>query len=201
MWYIVDCTKGAKLIYGLNRSVSDEELKRYIYEDRITEICNYVPVRKGDAFFIPSGTIHAIGEGILIAEVQQNSNITYRVSDYGRLGADGKPRQLHKEKALEVISRKPTPLNSAADEKVIESGVKSSRLAECRYFTVDILDICGETEIFSPESFVSILMLEGKAELSFEGGSIEIAPPASVFVPAGMRVGIKGEAKLLVSKV
>ena len=83
MWYIVDCEPDTKLIYGLNRAVSKEELEEKVNSDSITDICNYVPVKRGDVFFIPAGTLHAIGAGILIAEIQQNSNTTYRVSDYG----------------------------------------------------------------------------------------------------------------------
>ena len=91
------------MIYFISghRDLTKEEFERRIKENTLTEVCNFVPVHKGDVFFISAGTLHAIGEGILIAEVQQNSNTTYRVSDYGRLGADGKPRPLHIEKALD----------------------------------------------------------------------------------------------------
>ena len=91
MWYIVDCERGAELIYGFKDKISKEEFKNRIEDNTLTQVCNSVPVHKGDVFFINSGTLHAIGEGILIAEVQQNSNSTYRVYDFGRLGADGKP--------------------------------------------------------------------------------------------------------------
>ena len=102
MWYVVDCDEGASLIYGFNKEISKEEFESRIKDNTLSEVCNYVPVKKGDVFFIGAGTLHAIGEGILIAEVQQNSNTTYRVSDYGRLGADGNPRPLHIEKAVDV---------------------------------------------------------------------------------------------------
>ena len=101
MWYVVDCDEGAELIYGFKEDISKEEFESRIKDNTLTEVCNFVPVNKGDVFFIEAGTLHAIGEGILIAEVQQNSNTTYRVSDYGRLGADGKPRPLHIEKAVD----------------------------------------------------------------------------------------------------
>ena len=103
MWYVVDCEEDAELIYGFNEDISKKEFESRIKDNTLTEVCNFVPVNKGDVFFIESGTLHAIGEGILIAEVQQNSNTTYRVSDYGRLGADGKPRELHVEKALSYL--------------------------------------------------------------------------------------------------
>ncbi|MGN0552633.1 MAG: type I phosphomannose isomerase catalytic subunit, partial [Oscillospiraceae bacterium] len=94
MWYIVDCDEGAELIYGFKGNVSKEEFAERIKNNTLLEITNSVPVKKGDVFFIRSGTLHAIGKGILIAEIQQNSNTTYRVYDYGRVGADGKTRPL-----------------------------------------------------------------------------------------------------------
>lgn len=201
MWYILDCIPDAKLIYGLKREVSAEELKFYIEEDRITEICNFVPVHKGDAFFIPSGTIHAIGEGILIAEVQQNSNITYRVSDYGRLGADGKPRALHKQKAFEVISRKPTPVAEKINAVINSSGMKERQLASCKYFNVKSILLDGEYELFDDNSFVSVLVLEGECELKYNDNDLKLKKGSSVFVPAGIKVHISGKAELLISCV
>lgn len=200
MWYVLDAVPGAKLIYGLNRKVSKEELREYINADKITELANFVPVKKGDVFFIPAGTVHAIGEGMLIAEVQQNSNITYRVSDYGRLGADGKPRALHKEKALDVISREPTPLKKDINETVT-ADAKKRQLANCKYFNVELIDLYGQLELCQKDSFVSLLMLEGEAVLEYTGGSINLKKADSVFVPAGIDITVKGKAKILVSKV
>ena len=102
MWYVVDCEEGAQLIYGFNKKISRSEFEERIKNNTLDEVMNYVPVKKGDVFFIKAGTLHAIGKGILIAEIQQNSNTTYRVSDYGRLGADGKPRELHVKNAVDV---------------------------------------------------------------------------------------------------
>ena len=102
MWYIVDCEEGSQLIYGFDKEISREEFADRIKNNTLLEVTNNVPVHKGDVFFIESGTLHAIGKGILIAEIQQNSNTTYRVYDYGRVGKDGKPRELHIEKAIDV---------------------------------------------------------------------------------------------------
>ena len=127
MWYVADCTPGACLYYGLQREISREELKARIAECTLPEVLNRVPVRKGDVFFLSAGTLHAIGKGILVAEIQQNSNITYRVYDYGRVGADGRPRPLHIEKALQVArlepeNRKPGPQGNL---QAFEGGEKS----------------------------------------------------------------------------
>ena len=102
MWYIVDAEPGAQLVYGL-RNYDKDSFKQAVAEGTLEQYLNYVDVHKGDVFFIPSGCVHAIGAGILIAEIQQSSNVTYRVYDYNRRGADGKLRPLHVEKALDVI--------------------------------------------------------------------------------------------------
>ena len=107
MWVVLDAVPGAYLYYGFQREVTKEEFVQQIKAGTLTEILRKLSVKKGDVIFIPSGTLHAIGAGLVIAEIQQNSNVTYRVFDYGRAGADGKPRALHVEKALEVTSLKP----------------------------------------------------------------------------------------------
>ena len=107
MWYVLDCEPGATLYYGFQHQISREEFQQRIQDNTLTEVLNAVPVEKGDLFFIPAGTLHAIRKGIMVAEIQQNSNMTYRIYDYGRVGADGKPRQLHIQQALEVTQRTP----------------------------------------------------------------------------------------------
>ena len=107
MWYVLDCEPGATLYYGFQHQISREEFQQRIQDNTLTEVLNAVPVEKGDLFFIPAGTLHAIRKGIVVAEIQQNSNVTYRIYDYGRVGADGKPRQLHIQQALEVTQRTP----------------------------------------------------------------------------------------------
>ena len=166
----------------------------------ITELCNFVPVNKGDVFFIPAGMVHAIGEGMLIAEVQQNSNITYRVSDYGRLGADGKPRALHKEKALNVISRVPKPLKSDVKETITASA-KEKQLASCKYFDVKTIDLDGQKTLCEKDSFISVLILEGSLVIEYGDESMELVKADSLFVPAGLTLKLNGKAKVLVSRV
>ena len=107
MWYIISADQGAELVYGFKEKITKDEFRRAVEDNTLMDKVNRVPVRQGDVFFIEPGTLHAIGKGILIAEIQQSSNVTYRVYDYGRLGADGKPRQLHIEKALEVTNTEP----------------------------------------------------------------------------------------------
>lgn len=202
MWYVVDCDDGAELIYGFNREVSREELERRIKDNTLPEICNYVPVHKGDVFFIAAGTLHAIGAGILIAEVQQNSNTTYRVSDYGRLGADGKPRPLHIEKALDVTKReRPSlPYGAVGETEKTEYGSKR-RLAACKFFTTELLKLNGNFALKQEDSFVSLLVLEGEIGVSWGTGELIAAKGGSVFIPAGLEVKITGNAEILLSRV
>ena len=106
MWYVLDAAPGAQLIYGFKEKISKEAFKAAIENNTLPQVLNHVDIHKGDVFFIEAGTVHAIGKGALIAEIQQNSNVTYRVYDYDRRGADGKPRELHVAKALDVQQRK-----------------------------------------------------------------------------------------------
>ena len=202
MWYVVDCEEGAELIYGFNREVSKEEFERRIRDNTLPEICNSVPVHKGDVFFIAAGTLHAIGAGILIAEVQQNSNTTYRVSDYGRLGADGKPRQLHIEKALDVTKREKPQIPYGGIGKTEKTPYGTVReLAKCDLFTAALTELDGKTEIHCEESFTSLVVLDGKITVKWEGGELEAIKGGSVFVPAGCTAELSGKARLLVSRV
>ena len=173
MWYVVDCEPGAYLYYGFDREISKEEFQERIKNNTLTEVLNAVPVHKGDCFFIPSGTLHAICKGIVIAEVQQNSNVTYRVYDYGRVGADGKPRALHVEKALDVTLRT-LPVKHDF----------GSHLAQCEYFTVDARNGAFEGTV-DEKSFVSLLITDGKGELICGGETVAVKKGDSFFLPAG----------------
>lgn len=160
MWYIVDCEEGASLYYGFSREVSEEEFAERIKNQTLLEVLNKVEVQKGDVLFIEPGTIHAIGRGNLIAEIQQNSNVTYRVYDYGRKGADGKERDLHIEKALQVTNRIPILKRKSFEPHIVS----------CDYFTVDKIVLDGQfMKRMSGEadrtSFVSLLALEGNGEV------------------------------------
>lgn len=201
MWYVVDCEPGAQLIYGLNKKTDRDEFERRIRDNTIEEICNFVPVKKGDVFFIPAGTLHAIGKGILIAEVQQNSNTTYRVSDYGRLGADGKPRALHIEKALDVTKTEPPTMPYGAVGSVQKHGSSEVRLlAECRLFTAEALKLDGEFTV-EHDGFVSAVVLSGEAKARWSGGEADLKKGSSLFIPAGIKTVFSGAGELLLSRV
>ena len=202
MWYVVDCDPGAELVYGFCKDIPKEEFENRIKDNTLPAVCNSVPVHKGDVFFIDAGTLHAIGEGILIAEVQQNSNSTYRVSDYGRLGADGKPRPLHIEKALDVTKRvKPTVPYGQVGE-ITKIGKNTIReLASCDLFTAKILNLKDKITLSTTESFSSVLVLSGESTVCWENEKLNIKKGDSLFIPAGFNVELSGEAEILYSYV
>ena len=161
MWYVVDCDDDAKLIYGFNQDITQGEFLERINNNNLSPVCNYVPVKKGDVFFIEAGTMHAIGKGILIAEVQQNSNTTYRVSDYGRLGADGKPRPLHVEQSLAVTTAPATPVEECIFHT--ESGADNEMqiLMENQYYQVSRMQVRGKANWVQEKGFRIVTVLEG----------------------------------------
>ncbi len=202
MWYVVDCEEGATLIYGFTQSLSKQEFQARIENNTLTEVCNVVPVHKGDVFFIPAGTVHAIGEGILIAEVQQNSNTTYRVSDYGRVGADGKPRELHVEKALEVTNCEIPAMPYGNIGGITVLGKNTVRqLAKCDEFSAQLLMLRERMDMCLPDSFQSLVILDGDATLRWADGELCIRKGDSVFVPAGLKIELCGNADILCSHV
>ena len=196
MWIVLEREEGAFLYFGFQKDYTEEEIRRAIEAENFPSLLCKVMVEPGDVFFIPAGTVHAIGAGILLAEVQQNSNLTYRVYDYGRKDAQGNTRELHVEKALEVMNRKQLSAyrqeafkkqgkkpvgekaagekaagESATGEKVAEKNVYLERIGSCEYFTVDRLFL-EENAFYSrkltEESFLSLLVLEGEGVLTVE---------------------------------
>ncbi len=164
MWYILDAKEGAGIYYGVKKDCTKEELQNAIEQNKIEDVLRFVPCKKGESYFIPSGTIHAIGAGLLIAEVQQNSNVTYRVYDYNRVGADGKPRELHIEKAVKVSNLTPMKEEKEKNKEIIPSGTKTL-LSSCSYFEAVKLDINGQYNIVPNDSFVCVFIIEGSGEI------------------------------------
>ena len=190
MWYVLEAEPGAMLYYGFAHEISREEFARRIADNTLTEALNAVPVEKGDCFFIPSGTLHAICKGIVVAEVQQNSNVTYRVYDYGRKGADGKPRALHVDKALDVTRREPPQPQDF-----------HGHLAQCEYFTVDKFSNAYQ-ETVDESSFVSLLITEGAGTLTCGTETVPCKKGDSFFLPADSgTVKAEGTFELLRTKV
>lgn len=188
MWLVLEAESGAHLFYGFRRRVTREEFVTHIEHNTLPDLLNAVPVHKGDVFFVPSGTLHAIGKGIVVAEVQQNSNVTYRVYDHGRLGADEKPRPLHIDQAIAVTDLSPTKKQNFGPH-----------LAQCRYFTADIRygTFIGSVD---RTSFVSLLVIDGAGSLCCGGASLSVQKGDSFFLPAGSgNYLVQGEISTLIT--
>ncbi len=188
LWHVLDAAPDAYLYLGLSRPVSREELAERIAHNTVEEILKKVPVHKGESYYIPAGTLHAIGAGCLIYEVQQSSNLTYRVYDYGRLGADGKPRQLHIEDALAVTNRNlvdTTPPKGKEADGIIVS---------CPYFTLREVAVAGAAEFSAPHnSFCHLLCAEGEVTVAGE----VLRAGMGAFLCADETVSLQGSGKLL----
>ena len=204
MWYVIDRDEGAYLYYGFSHDISKEEFRERIENHTLTDVLNKVAVKPGDVLLIESGTLHAIGAGILIAEVQQNSNLTYRIYDYDRLGADGKPRELHIPQALDV-TRRSRPAHPVGPQGKVrrEPGCARQLLASCEFFTTTLMEITEHALCAGKQSFQSIVCLNGDALILDRGRALlTFGKGDSVFIPADFgRYTVKGDCEILLTEV
>ena len=205
MWYVLDAKPGTELVYGLEHDTTQEEIKSAINNGTIEQLLNHVPVHKNNLFFIEAGTIHAIGAGALIAEIQENSNITYRLYDYGRVDKNGKQRSLHVEQALSVANLH----NSISPRQPIRvlryrSGCAHELLSRCRYFQVERMLL--NTEInrklvdfrTSPNSFHALLCVDGCGSVSGDSFAMNFFKGDCLFIPADSEnMKLHGKAQFL----
>lgn len=199
LWYIIDARPGAKLIYGLKSGVTREGFGEAVERGQIGRTLNEVPVKPGDVFYIPAGTVHAILDGILLAEIQQNSNTTYRIYDWDRVGADGKGRTLHIGHAMNVIR-----FDSGAHGPAIlpvreESGCRVRTVSRCPFFSIDEIEAEGRYEAStSPRSFEVLMNLDGAGGIEYDGGREEIPCGQTLLLPACLgRYALTGKMKVL----
>lgn len=200
IWYVLDAAEGAQLIYGFKKEITSEEFGKAIENNTLTDVLNTVNVKKGDLFFIEAGTVHAIGKGVLIAEIQQNSNSTYRVYDYGRVGADGKPRELHIKKAVDVSVTKPPKYDIKPMGKPMDKGnYVSTLLTQCDLFTVNHYDVKSILQLKTDEkSFNHILVTDGSGTINGR----ELKKGDSFFVPANYgEYEIDGICELIITNI
>lgn len=204
MWYILDAEPDSFVYYGLRRPVTKSEMRDAIETSTLETLLDKRPAKRGDVIFIPAGTLHAIGAGLLVCEVQQNSNITYRAYDYGRLEANGKPRQLHVEKALDVSILEParggfSPMGTPSRQ----GDVQAVLLAQCDYFQTFRLDISGDFDCETcGDTFHSLLCIEGGGALVCQGQSIAFSKGDSIFIPADAGAyTVRGDCALVATGV
>ena len=181
MWYVVDSDPGSGLYVGFNRDVTREEVERRVADNTIIEVMNFFPTKAGDVYFIPAGTVHAIGAGNLICEIQQSSNSTYRLYDYGRVDKFGMPRELHLEKALDVLrydKYTPAPHNAAPDSS-------GELLAQCKYFETIAYMVDGTQKLqLESSTFYNVVCIRGSGELTLGDCTLPIKAGESIFIPA-----------------
>jgi len=197
MWYVIAGDPGACLYCGIKEPITREEYEQKVKDGTITDVLARYEVSPGDVFFLPAGRVHAICSGCLIAEIQQTSDLTYRIWDYNRPGLDGKPRQLHTELAKEAINYTVLPdyqthYTPCKDQEVV--------LVSCQYFTTSLYELTKPIEKALPDSFLVVMCLEGSGRV----GDVPIRKGETVLVPAcEKRIGFTpdGEMKLVTSYV
>lgn len=203
MWYVFQADPGARINVGFNRPLNKEDYLRYFNEHRLLEILNFVETKKDDVFFIPAGRVHSIGKGCLLAEIQQSSDVTYRIYDFDRVDANGKPRELHTELALDAIDftwhkQYKTIYKDAVNEPV--------ELVKCPYFTTSKLHFnqTVERNFLATDTFVIYVCMEGKLTMHYDEGSLEVKTGDSILVPASIahvRLEPHGYFKMLESYI
>jgi mannose-6-phosphate isomerase len=185
MWYVIHADKGGLINAGFNRQITREEYLEYLRNGKLTEVLCYDEVDPGDVFFMPAGRVHAICKGVLLAEIQQTSDITYRIYDYDRKDAQGNTRELHTDLALEAIDF--TYREDYKTKYNVEKN-KSSEIVHCEYFTTNVLHFSEEVEkdYHLLDSFIVYMNLEGRFSIEFENGEEVIEKGETVLVPASL---------------
>lgn len=193
MWYIVQAEEEARIILGFQSEMNESKYVEKLSENKITEILHSEKVKAGDSFLIEPGTVHAIGAGVVLAEIQQTSDITYRIYDWDRLGIDGKPRELHQELALEAINFK--PLKAKLNYKSIENKVE--QLCSSLYFKTNRLLLTKNChrDLSTLDSFAVYMCVDGKATIETSNNSEEIKKGETLLIPAAItNIEIRTEA-------
>lgn len=192
MWYVVEAQKDSTIVYGVKEDTTSEDLAKAIREKRLEELLDTVPSKKGDVFFVESGTIHAIGKGNLIAEIQQNSNVTYRLYDYGRVGKDGKERELHIDKGVKAANCQKTFARN-----IPYCSDQTRLIGSCEYFAVKEIKLSGRRSLVADErSYHALSVVGGAVKINGD----EYALGETAFIPAGTgEYSVEGNATLLLT--
>lgn len=187
MWHFVAARPGAELLYGLQKDVTAESFRRAIAQGTVESHVAALPVAAGDTVFVPAGTVHTIGAGTVLCEIQQQSDITYRVFDFNRLGPDGKPRPLHVDKALAVIRFEQQVGGKTTPVRIATPHLTESYLAACPYFATEKWEFDQRTGgVTSRESFELLIFLSGAGVMEYQGESVDYARAQAWFLPASL---------------
>ena len=187
MWYAIRAREGAEVMVGVKPGVTAEKFKQAIAAGTAEDCLEHVAMRAGDAIFVPAGTAHTIGGGLVLCEIQQHSDITYRVYDYNRRDAQGKLRDLHIEKALQVIQFGEQSGGKVDPVRIERGAVTETYFVACRYFATEKWEFAERVaSTTSPEHFDLLIILEGQGSIRWGGESVEYAPAQTWFVPAAL---------------
>lgn len=202
MWYVLDALPDSSIIYGFTHDITKEQLLASLKNGNFEKHLQKVPIRKGDVFFVPAGMVHAIGAGALIAEIQENSNVTYRIHDYGRLEKDGSPRDLHIEKAMNVMQMKAaSPVRRHIRMVRYYPGCSRELLCRCQYFETERIQLRMEASFSVKDtSFQVLLCIDGcgQIETGHSHKPLMFKKGNCIFLPAGIgRCHIAGSVELL----
>jgi len=190
MWYVLYARPDAQLIYGLSRATTPQEFRAALQAGTLADLLHYLPIHAGDAIFVPAGAVHALLEGVVVAEIQQNSDTTYRVYDWGRLGDDGRPRPLHIDKALAVIDW--SLIRPSASIPLLladHDGVRRAEMARCPYFVVEEVRLAAEAQwqgACTGETFEIWGCVDGQAEVRWAGESVALPAVRFGLLPAAL---------------
>ena len=198
-WYVVDCKPGASIYLGFkDLNLTREEYIAAVAESRLEELLNKVEVKPGDVFFIPAGTVHALGAGLEVVEVQQTSDVTYRIYDWDRVDAEGKSRELHTSLAVDAIDFESDAELLHREYNLAKGG--EAKVIECNYFTMTLHDVAGVKELdrSSLDSFVVFIALNGSVRIVADGNEETLAEGEVILIPAEVNdITIEGDAKLM----
>lgn len=202
--YIIDAEEDAEVIYGFKGEMTQEQFRAAILDGTLIDSLEHYKVEKGDVFYIEPGTVHSIGKGIIAAEIEQNSNTSYRIYDYGRVDDEGNPRELHTDKAIDVGITVPSYYKPGPERLPVDvDGREETLLRSCKYFTARLMEIEKFTSFEVDEtSFAHVLVVGGEIKLKAGENTVTAAKGEAVFVPAGIgKVSVSGKGEFIVTTI
>lgn len=199
MWYIIRSKEGAKIYSGFSHRLTEEECVNHIQDKTFQSVLSIYNSKPGDVYFIPAGRVHAIGAGNMLLEIQESSDITYRIYDYDRRDAEGKPRELHIELAKEAIDYEQY---DKSKEESCDDMREECELVKCDYFTTYRINLSGEYELHNDgTSFIVLICIEGDAAIKYDGGQEHLSQGNTIMIPASLQnVTIEGKATIIATR-
>lgn len=199
MWYVMQAEENAELIVGFNQPLEKKEYSELVEQGRLEEVLNKEKVQEGDCMFMPAGRVHAIGAGVVVAEIQQTSDITYRIFDWNRVDDEGKERELHTELALDAIKFEYPDDSRRLYKPIINESVS---IVDCNYFTTNLLVVDQEVEkdYFNLDSFVIYMCVDGEVSIETPSGNVSMEKGETILLPATIHKVVlktKERAKIL----